>query len=319
MKKILFFSAAAAMMLASCSSEETVQAPAGNAINFGNAFVNNSTRAEDLTTDGITNFDVYGYMQAMNGVVFNAQAVTKNGNDWKYSPVQYWTPGKAYWFAAIAPSTAASFTAPTGELPTGAAGTITFNNTKGDTDLCSAYLNYTAKAAGTTNDVQKFTFGHLLSRVKFTFVNDMANKNAKLEISNVKITATNTAGTFDCATSAWTASDTKNDVAFTIANSAIAQTANLASEPMYLIPGANTVEYKVEFSVIRYQGTEQLDETPLVHKVKISNLELKLGNSYNFTATINDSNVNPDVTPDPIVFGVQEVTEWGTDNEEILK
>ncbi len=316
MKKILFFSAAAALMLASCANEETVQAPKGNAIDFGNAFVNNSTKAEDLTTTGIKNFDVYGYMQSMNGVVFNGEEVSKTGDNWTYSPTQYWTPEKAYWFAAIAPSKAATFTAPTGELPTGAAGTITFENTKGDTDLCSGYLNYTAKATG--NDVQKFTFGHLLSRVKFTFNNKMANANAKLVISNVKITATNTAGTYNCVTSVWTANAATNDVDFVISNNEVAQNGFNATEPMYLIPGANSVQYNVEFSVVRYQGTELLDETPLNHKVVISGVQLELGKSYNFTADITDENVDPDNKPEPIVFGVETVAGWGPDVENNL-
>lgn len=320
MKKILFFSAAAALMLASCANEETVQAPKGNAIDFGNAFVNNSTKAGDVTTENIRDFAVYGYMATMAGDIFNKQEVSStDGKTWTYSPVQYWTPGQNYWFVAIAPfAEEVEFIKPSGTLPTGAAGTINYSNTKGDTDLCTSYLTYTASKEN--NEVQKFTFGHILSRVKFTFKNEMANANAKFEISNVKITATNTAGEFNCTNKTWTAATATNDVAFNIAGTKIAQSGNLASDPMYLIPGASTVVYNVEFTVIRYQGTETTPIDTYNHKVQIKGVELALGNSYNFTATINDSNIdpNPENKPEPIVFGVQEVEDWGQDNAQVL-
>lgn len=316
MKKILFLSAAAALVLASCSNEETVKVPEGNAISFGNAFVNNSTRAEDLSNENLANFAVYGYMAGMSGQIFNNVEVTKGeGNSWTYTGTQYWTPGQNYWFAAVAPYGVATFAAPTlaTGLPTGNDGTITFDNLKGDVDLCAAFLNYTAKDF--QNDVQAFTFGHLLSRVKFTFVNDMANAGAELVISDVKIEKTNTAGTYDCATKVWTASSTTNDVVYVNAGANIKQNAKEATEPMYLIPGDDKVEYKVVFTVKRMQGGEEIGS--YIHTATISNVALELGKSYNFTATINDQNVDPETTPEPIVFS-GTVSDWAEVDETTL-
>lgn len=313
MKKILFFSAAAAMMLASCSSEETVQAPKGNAIDFGNAFVNNSTRAEDLTTANIQNFDVWGYMTSLSGVIFNGEVVTKGTSvaggtsGWSYTNVQFWTPNQPYWFAAIAPSKAATFAAPTA-FPTNGdgAGTITFTNTKGDTDLCADYLYQGALASG--HPIQAFSFNHLLSRVKFTFTNGLAAAGSNIKISDLQINKTNTAGTYNCADKTWTAANEGNDVVFAykenIDNADKSET--VESQPMYLIPGAASVNYNVSFTVTETLGDFTKTYT---HTVTISQVALEQGKSYNFTAEINDANIDPENERKPIEFSAT-VGDW---------
>ena len=58
--------AAASMMLASCSSDENVEmANNKNAIEF-KTFVNNSTRATDLTTRSLMKFKLWGRMEKEN-------------------------------------------------------------------------------------------------------------------------------------------------------------------------------------------------------------------------------------------------------------
>lgn len=58
MKKTLFIGVAAIAMLASCSNDEVVDQPKGNAIAFS-AFVDNATRVDALTKDNLWEFDVY--------------------------------------------------------------------------------------------------------------------------------------------------------------------------------------------------------------------------------------------------------------------
>lgn len=65
MKKNLFLIGLAAigMLFASCSNDETVEvAKNQNGIQF-KSFVNNSTRATDLTTANLTDFQVWGYYE----------------------------------------------------------------------------------------------------------------------------------------------------------------------------------------------------------------------------------------------------------------
>mgnify|MGYP002514158703 CR=1 FL=1 len=58
MKK-LFIAILGVAAFAACSQELTVDAPKGAAIAFDNAFVENSTRAADLTANNITDFGVF--------------------------------------------------------------------------------------------------------------------------------------------------------------------------------------------------------------------------------------------------------------------
>ena len=68
MKKNLFLIgfAAIGMLFASCSNDETVEVKKNtNAIQF-KSFVNNSTRATDLTTTNLVDFQVWGIMKKDN-------------------------------------------------------------------------------------------------------------------------------------------------------------------------------------------------------------------------------------------------------------
>ena len=75
MKKILFV-AAACVALASCSKEEIVSVDKGAAIGF-DTFVENSTRANDITKTNLSQFHVYGSVVANNheGFIFEKQEV----------------------------------------------------------------------------------------------------------------------------------------------------------------------------------------------------------------------------------------------------
>lgn len=313
MKKILFFSAAAAMMLASCSSEETVQAPKGNAIDFGNAFVNNSTRA-DLNKDNLQDFGVYGYMNEVAGVIFSNEKVSGNPN-WTYTNTQYWTEGKNYWFAAIAPYGAATFTAPTA-LPTGTEatpanefGTLAFDNSQQVDLLYANRNNMTGKATG--NDKVAFTFNHLLARTQFTFTHAATNNNVKFQVSAVKVTDAVKEGTITLGeNAAWSA---KEGDAGMVLNYAIAPTDitsatesnSLVSGQQYIIPIAK--EYTVTFTVAVYNGTVLVGNYDKTVKIPAT-VAFARGNSYNFTCALTYANVVENA--EPIEFDVTEVNDW---------
>jgi hypothetical protein len=55
------------------------------------------------------------------------------------------------------------------------------------------------------------------------------------------------------------------------------------------------------------------------HTVSVSSLELKSGYSYNLTATLDASNVNPDAAVKPILFTVSSISSWTeSDDKSIL-
>ncbi|MBQ9137033.1 MAG: hypothetical protein IJX65_00155 [Alistipes sp.] len=195
MKKTLFF-ALAALLFASCAKNEVVELNR-EAISFGDAFVENSTRAEDKTYGAVDleAFNVYGAVTGTKGTItiYNGDNVTGEvGNDvWSCTGnQQYWIAGATYDFAAVVDATVAPATG----MPT----TLT---TVADTDmhfkdmLYAQKLDYLGKAS--ENDKVNFIFEHLLAKAFFTV---KSNTEGGYYYSVKKITVNNFAtGTYTIA------------------------------------------------------------------------------------------------------------------------
>ena len=97
--------------LAACTTEQTIVAPQNEAIGF-DTFVDNSTRAEDITTNNIADFGVYGTVTkgGNSALIFDNTKVEKNGTAYTYSPAQYWIAAAQYDFLAFAPYANAKWT-----------------------------------------------------------------------------------------------------------------------------------------------------------------------------------------------------------------
>ena len=311
MKKFLFLGIAATAMFASCTNDEMVEMNPQSAIGF-ETFVDKSTRATDVTTADLAAFELYGWRTkgTTTEQIFNAQAVTANNGTCTYSPLQYWVGGYNYTFEAIAPKSGnngVTFNAANG------ASTITFVSDsetdliydKGGKDLTST-TNLTA-----TPGAVGLEFNHLLSRVKFSFVNGFpANSDVTLTVTDVQIDNAGTTATYTTSNGTWGATTVPGVVTFAsddVENIAGMQSAE--TEHKYLIP-ADIKTYTVTFTVEMKQGgvTDTFD-----HTVTLSTDELLLvaGNSYNLTATLNKDNINPDGDLFPIEF-TATVTPWGS-------
>lgn len=309
MKKSLHLGALALLTLASCASEETVEAPKGNAIDFGKAFINNSTRGgEDVTTANISKFFVYGYMKNFSGIVFAGQKVGKNdAGAWTYSPLAYWTPGNAYAFAALTTLDGVTFT-PGETFPTAAAafGNIEYDN-NGERDLAYAYAFQDAAASG-WNKVN-FTFNHLLSRVRLTFENGFTTPNSTFTITNVKVSGDYTDGTIDLSTGTWTPKVSTNtaEYSYVLTNGTnVAIGGKTISDFFFFMPNTEGT-YTITFDVQAYQNGVAVTAAPVTKRATI-NVTLEKGNSYNLTASLTEKVVNPDA--EPIEFDVEKVTDW---------
>ena len=302
MKKFLFLGIAATAMLASCTNDETVEMNPQNAIGF-ETFVDKSTRATDVTTADLAAFELYGWRtkDAMTKQIFDAQVVTANNGVCTYSPLQYWVGGYKYDFEAVAPKSGEK-----GVIVNDiyGASTITFVSDS-ETDLIYASASkdlssYDYGTLATAPDAVGLKFGHLLSRVKFTFINGAdANSAAKIAVTDVKITNAGTTGVYTPSVGTWAAATATGAVSFASTNiTDIEGGESGETEHKYLIP-YNVKDYSVSFTVTMTQGsvsdsfnyTVKLPETTTLVK----------GNSYNFKATFNPGQ--------PIVF-TANVTPW---------
>ena len=337
MKKVFFLGIAAATMLASCSKNETVDVPQGKAIGFSNTFVDNATRSvvdPSFKKETLDNFAVYGFTQ--NGQIFDDVIVSSDdgGTSWTYSPTQYWVEGNQYAFAAIAPASVSV----SGEKLTGSSVadykvgmTVSFTN-DGMTDLL--YANGGAFNADATfmasPDPVSLTFKHQLSKVKFSFKNNVSGAY-KIKVTDVKITNAKETGTLTvdiAADNVWSnVGGNPLELEFGAAGTTNASTADAIAfgtevetyNEQLMIPTASTVSYNVTFTVELLNGTVSMGIYN--HTATIKGVELKLGYCYDFAAELNAENIvvdpdNPDAQLKPITFTVNEISKWIDTNKD---
>lgn len=340
MKKVFFLGIAAATMLASCSKNETVDVPQGKAIGFSNTFVDNATRSvvdPSFTVGTLENFAVYGFTQ--NGQIFDGVPVSSDdgGTSWTYSPTQYWVEGNQYAFAAIAP---ASVSVSGETLLTGASVadykvgmTVSFTN-DGKTDLL--YANGGAFNADETfmasPQTVGLTFKHQLSKVKFSFKNNVSGAY-NIKVTDVKITNAKSTGTLTVSTAADNAWSSVGGDPLKLSFGAAGTGANTADPIAFgtevetyneqlMIPTASTESYNVTFTVELLNGTVSMGTYN--HKATIKDVELKLGYCYDFAAELNADNIvvdpdDPDAQLKPIEFKVNEISTWiDTDKDQTI-
>lgn len=315
MKKNLFLIGLAAigMLFTSCSNDETVEvAKNQNGIQF-KSFVNNSTRATDLTTANLTDFQVWGIMKKDNqiGKPFVGTQVTKAGGAWSYGVPVYWEKGYQYSFVAVAPADAFDMV----EAPADYQdyGKVQFNNGRGDTDLLWAFndkglVTWDGDVCPAAVDL---TFNHMLSRVRFNFVNAM-DDGSLLTVKDVTITNACTDGTVqliaDNAGLEWAAEGGAALLFDDAAETGFAQNVACTTGHKYMIP--TTKAYNVTFKVERaHNGVVDTYE----HSVNLTEMEMESGKSYQFKAEFTSQNINPDGALCPIVFEptVNEWDAWG--------
>lgn len=302
MKKFLFLGIAATAMFASCTNDEMVEMNPQSAIGF-ETFVDKSTRAaEDVTKTNLNAFEVYGWRTkgATTEQIFDAQAVTADNGTCTYSPLQYWVGSYKYNFEAVAPKSGEKGVTVDDKY---GASTITFvSDSETDLIYASASKDLSSNTHGTLASdpgAVGLTFGHLLSRVKFTFINGaVAGSAAKIAVTDVKITNAGTTGVYTPSGGTWAAATATGAVTFASINiTNIEGGQSGETEHKYLIP-YNVMGYSVSFTVTMTQGSVS---DLFNYKVILPDLTLVKGNSYNFKATFNPG--------EPIVF-TADVTPW---------
>ena len=245
--KRIFVAIMALGALVSCSKDELVSVNR-QAIQFGNAFVENSTRATSTTdpsyytngTDGytqLTSFDVYGAVGGVN--IFDAVTIEKTtgyGVAWNQTEgkTQYWIPGANYVFDAVVDATSVSTDTETG-LPTSLSYTVSKQ-----TDMMHNRVTTTGQP--TTNDgVVTFAFTHLLSKVKFSVVNSTpaTATNYRYVIKDAKLTNVYASGDYAVSGRTWSNLSPAADGTYALDVLTVASGATQYNEKeVLLIPGS---------------------------------------------------------------------------------
>lgn len=237
---------AAVVALTACSKENVVSIDR-QAIAFGDAFVENSTRASYSDNDVLVDqFNVYG---TVNGIaLFGGDgAVVSRGEKaygvaWDCSEAEYWIPGAKYVFEAVVDGTISN-------------GTIAYNigsnlDKDGVNDLL--YATKTVESAAANQGLVEFNFTHLLSKVGFTFTNGAtANAAYTFNVTGVSFTGHDTTGTYTISTGKWDEAVTASDTALSFgAPGAVASTAVAAPTTHQIIPGEQTLNVTVTYDIL---------------------------------------------------------------------
>ena len=311
MKKFLFLGLAAMMAFTSCTKDETLATAQNGAIGFDVA-ADKATRSvydPSITTESIQDFAVYGWMEKYTGEVFTDELVSRNGDAWTYQNTQYWVAGNDYYFAALAPSVGRAWEltiADTQEEANLGIGQVKFTNEAGKQDLLY-WAEGPIEGKAEDNAAVPVLFNHLLSKVKFSFVNEFDNEKVTLKVSNIVINKLEKVANINLATSDWwtnkdawsfEGTETVNfnfgaasATAETTAD-AIAQYAEMESYNQLLVFPHSKREYYVTFTIEMYMGGV-LAGTYL-HDIYVP-VEFEMGKAYDLKATINAGNIiDPD-------------------------
>ena len=308
MKKLFLFILVFALLVA-CKREEPNQ-PEAQYISFSQMSIENLMTAgfdNTITTANLVDFDVWGHNGA--GVVFESTKVEKQGDLWVCAEEKMWEPYQTYHFHAFAPSDAVSNV---GEYPNAerarGLGNFAYTNA-GDKDLIYAYATRVQGSLLKINaDPVQLVFEHLLSRVGFTFKNNLSEGN--ITISNVQITeaaksAELNCGDVDMANWVWNATSTG---AYNFGNiNTIAQGASASVADVQFLFPADARNYDISFSIAYESNPAE------VRTATIANVNLVMGKAYNINVEIEDKDV---VTEQyKIEFFVAEVKDWGSNIE----
>lgn len=301
MKKF-FIAIAAIATAAACSQNETISLDNGEAISFGNAFVENSVRADYSSTD-ITAFKVYGTVNDVN--IFDGDNVTKGvdqtyGDAWALTDAttgavitQYWVADAQYKFAAVVDANKVNTDA--NGMPTSLEYAAA-----GQKDMLYNYVE-----RKNDKSIVGFTFTHLLAKAYFTVTNNIADTKYTYTISEVNVTNAYQNGVYtigvveddkiNYAKGSWTGSNASDTAFASIQN--VANGTPQTNAEVLLIP---TASVGVSFTVTLKIDGKEVTSYPVS---KTAVVTLAANSIYNFNVVFE--------ALDQIQFTVTAKPNWG--------
>lgn len=320
MNKRILTVAVAALALSACSKNETVEVAGNQAIKFGNAFVNNSTRAmtEIADADSLKNFYVFGNYGSSEGTynttVFVNDDFTWSGGDVASGKEAYWQDESYYVFGAYSNG---NEKLRNDEVAMSTSGAITFTNygvTDKDLVMVDGVIDNTMN--GTTGKAPvELTFKHLLSKVKFTFTSAFGS-GYTVTVSNLKF---NAAKTGSYANAAWTPGEGTADYTYnTLEFTASSTNEDEYSDECVVLPQSNE-NLEVTFTVAVTDGANPIQPKNFKGSLAYGETvkEWQPGYAYNYTLEIDGELMDQDEN-EIIEFKVVDVTGWVEANDEIV-
>ena len=306
MKKSLFVLGVAAAVLTGCSQSEVTDIAESSAIKFSKAFVGNPTKSATVVdNDKIQSFYVYAYKNE-DALLTNENVYLQNGL-WAYDNIKIWDDAATYSFAAYSNGGTAkgvgslenvSYDKGVGTLK------ISSYTAGGDDDLLASISTETLAEANTP---VAFTFKHVLSMVKFTVKSGLGN-DKELVINNLTVEAgkiqNNGDLTYSTAATNWELAQSGQTYASLSAADLNATTETPAEAEFTVLPqdvsGGFTVTIE---ATITPEGESAINKT-FTATIPADNAKWKVGNRYNYIATINATDMNI------IEFDAPKVDDW---------
>ena len=312
MKKI-FVAVMAMAAFVACSNEEQIATPEYPAIAFGDAFVDNTTKAIYEGNNKLTAFTVWGNVEGV-ALYGETGATVSTGGDyntiWTCSETRYWTPSCEFEFFATAHATVAA-----GDVVNGIPTKFSYT-ADGTTDLlCStavakaetdevgtptAVVDGSLKTIG-DETVVAFTMKHLLSRIafKYTVAADV-DPAYTYNVTNVTVSGAYASGVYTVADGEWSEQDGTMPEKLTFTN--------INTDAFVIIPGAPALTISLTAEVVF--GGEVISTVPYTVTLNQPDVEdtdftFEAGNAYVFAVEL----------PAPgkeIKFTVENVENFGT-------
>lgn len=306
MKKSLFVLGVAAAVLTGCSQSEVTDIAESSAIKFSKAFVGNPTKSATVVdNDNIQSFYVYAYKNE-DALLTNENVYLQNGL-WAYDNIKIWDDAATYSFAAYSNGGTAKGV---GSLESVSydkgAGTLKISSytAGGDDDLLASISTETLAEANTP---VAFTFKHVLSMVKFTVKSGLGN-DKELVINNLTVEAgkiqNNGDLTYSTTATNWELVQSGQTYASLSAADLNATTETPAEAEFTVLPQEVSGGFTVTIeATITPEGESAINKT-FTATIPADNAKWKVGNRYNYIATINATDMNI------IEFDAPKVDDW---------
>lgn len=251
-------------VLASCVKEQPI-AVDRQLIAFGNAFVDNATKADYSSGKSLEEFNVWGTVTGNGNTLplYSGATVTGKIGDavWACDQKEYWVPSCSYTFMAIADATNV----------TGMPSKVGYSvESKGDLLLATATAttDENGTPSGTYlngNRVVEFTFTHLLSKVFFKFSYGVANNTRyAFAVKSISLSGLTAQGEYTIGSNNWAAvsSTPTTSLSFAVPTTNVSNVATPNSADSHqILPLKQTITATITYDVIYDSKTILANQT----------------------------------------------------------